>query len=337
MKRIDRILTNTKNQKQNTPIIETLQRVYPDGNIGVNLVRDHAEFHRNLDADKLYLNQKGGGCDVAKCGYLQREHRDRGNGDKEAEQRRSELYSHCETEEEVVYQQLVDQLHNSRHHLLDSGMRYEAECKESDDPSVRLKVMRDSLSMKRKTFSETVGDSDSVNKFVSTMPEQDLSDPKRNPYPMYGFGVRFFYHSHYRLNQNRTERLPQSRQCEYGNQDIDLKYTLSDWYIDPMHKDIKTEVFNAVNCITMNQWRETVLKAVLKWTALKGVIGAVRRAFWAPIYGVDKDSVITQHHILSVLLYTNFTALSCEFSESFRKLTDSESDSALKTTTVTVT
>eukprot|EP00485_Elphidium_margaritaceum_P008014 CAMPEP_0202701684 /NCGR_PEP_ID=MMETSP1385-20130828/14762_1 /ASSEMBLY_ACC=CAM_ASM_000861 /TAXON_ID=933848 /ORGANISM="Elphidium margaritaceum" /LENGTH=47 /DNA_ID= /DNA_START= /DNA_END= /DNA_ORIENTATION= len=44
------------------------------------------------------------------------------------------------------------------------------------------------------------------------------------------------------------------------------------------------------------------------------------------VYNIDKDAPMTLQHVLSVLLYTNQTALSSAFSESYRKLSETESD-----------
>ena len=47
-------------------------------------------------------------------------------------------------------------------------------------------------------------------------------------------------------------------------------------------------------------------------------------------YGIDEQAPITIHHLLSIILYTDTTALSADFSASFRKLHPYETLSQIK-------
>eukprot|EP01084_Bolivina_argentea_P250531 419795_1 len=51
---------------------------------------------------------------------------------------------------------------------------------------------------------------------------------------------------------------------------------------------------------------------------------------WQNVYQIQKGTPITVKHILCVLLYTNHTELSAQFSNSFRKFTAAETDISLK-------
>merc|ERR1711971_1269433 len=108
--------------------------------------------------------------------------------------------------------------------------------------------------MKRKAFKEAVGErysSNSTSKFVTTI-------SKSKKYSNYSFGFKFFYHEYYR--NIHTPRDPVGMfhghaVHEDGNIDIDATIKISEWFVDPIHKNIKSEVLCAKHCITMKQWR----------------------------------------------------------------------------------
>eukprot|EP01083_Nonionella_stella_P236262 829968_1 len=81
--------------------------------------------------------------------------------------------------------------------------------------------------------------------------------------------------------------------------------------------------------LSMIQYTNTVIKARFKWNALKQQIKG-SDGDWEVVYNIKRGSPITLKHILSVLFYTNHTDLSSEFSQSFRKLYETETDQSLK-------
>ena len=54
------------------------------------------------------------------------------------------------------------------------------------------------------------------------------------------------------INYNQSEMLEYGAGWkEFGNMDINPECSLSDWYIEPIHKNVKSEVLNAVQRIAL--------------------------------------------------------------------------------------
>eukprot|EP01084_Bolivina_argentea_P259768 438450_1 len=112
--------------------------------------------------------------------------------------------------------------------------------------------------------------------------------------------------------------------------DVFASYSFGDWYISPQHKCMKTEILNSPKGnISMFEYKLTEQKARIKLQALKGTVKG--SAFeYEIVYCVGRGTPISLKHILSIMFYTNFTRLSSEFSTTFRKISKSDTDDALK-------
>ena len=310
-------------------IYGVVARFYPKENTNL-LVLDHANYIEHLDEKKPYLDETEE-CAMEKCLFLRREYRDRESNEANGDLR-ARLYAHCHSDKAIVIQQMLDQLHIARHHLIHIGLRDNDQGDQGDHGNIRR--MRDRLNAKRKQFDALrkrecwmkKKDFKKQNKFVTKVQNEN-----QDKYPKYGFGVRYYYHSYYQHNQMKQELIPgASGWSDNGNMDINASYTYSDWYIHPIYGSMKEEVLNGKNQrITMKQCKETVIKASMKLDALKHRIRGSRRE-WEIVYAMKRGSAITVKHIMSILLYTNFTDLSCEFSRTFRKTNEKETDKAFK-------
>eukprot|EP01084_Bolivina_argentea_P094221 169381_1 len=88
---------------------------------------------------------------------------------------------------------------------------------------------------------------------------------------------------------------------------------------------------NTIFRLQLFQWQNTTTKATLKWRHLKNT-NVVQTAWWIweQVYGIKDGSLITLDHVMSLLLYTNFSELCFKFGATYRKLSNDETDHALK-------
>ena len=146
----------------------------------------------------------------------------------------------------------------------------------------------------------------------------------------YSFGKRYYYHDYYKNNKTKKEILPgtDDRMPEEGNKG----YCYNDWYIAAKYGSLEEEVLNNSICrLQLYQWKITITKATFKWNKLKNKdIVNTARFWWEIVYGIKKGSLITLDHIIALLLYTNWTELCTEFSATYRKSKEDESDKELK-------
>lgn len=141
----------------------------------------------------------------------------------------------------------------------------------------------------------------------------------------FSFGFRYFYHKQYKNNLNKEELLPGTRRTvEDGNRG---DYTLSDWYINAKYGSLEDEILNnKIFSLKLYQWNNTITKAKLKWDTLKNSnIVNTANWKWEKVYGIKRGTIITLQHIISLLLYTNWSELCFKFSSTYRQLTDNES------------
>eukprot|EP01083_Nonionella_stella_P045223 121544_1 len=346
--RLDALLLEVEHQlkqQQNAyDIYELVDRQYANRNGIDGFIEDYGEYATNIDS--IYpecVNE----CELAICPYIKREYRDRSIYDTD-EKERFELYSHCnESERSVIIQQFVDQIHINKYHLTDLGLKYVKDHEDINDGQhdnaynrpIYNEVVQDGYNLvmaKRDGFVKLTNDSGKLNRFVTPVlnydGDEDDDDSKENSYSPYSFGVRFYYHDYYKNNDTKWEIVPGNKDAyDYGNRHINASYSYASWFVSPKHETMKDEVLNAADGhnLTIIQYQNTVMKAIIKHKVLKGTVKGASD-IWKEIYGISKRSLITAKHILSVLLYTNHPDLTAAFSQSFRKLSGSESDHDFK-------
>eukprot|EP01083_Nonionella_stella_P311324 1109706_1 len=294
---------------------------YPNTKGIDGFIEDCGEYMMNID--DIYADNVNK-CELDECPFIQREFRDRNVYDKNEEER-FKLYSHCEDEKSVVIQQFLDQLHINKYHLTDIGLRSIGNNANDNDGYHQVIA-------NRKRFNTIRNDGAKSNKFVTQILDHDEDDSKHNQYTPYSFGVRFYYHDYYKNNDTKWEIVPGNKDAyDYGNRHINASYSYASWFVSPKHETMKDEVLNAADGhnLTIIQYQNTVMKAIIKHKVLKGTVKGASD-IWKEIYGISKRSLITAKHILSVLLYTNHPDLTAAFSQSFRKLSGSESDHDFK-------
>eukprot|EP01084_Bolivina_argentea_P145580 255139_1 len=302
-------------------------------------INDYHKYVQNIDKNNLY-KQHHGKCNLESCLYVQREYRDPKIYDANNEHL-CKLYHNCKTEQSIVICQLLDALHVNKYHLIDMGMRYmhniddnAVDVDEKTNVDKRLFAMKNALSEKLTKFGKVRNDiNNTFNKYLTQPLNNDNDDNKTNhEFIPYDFGFRFYYHNFYKHNKSTKAEIPgATHDCiDYGNTKTNRSYTYSDWFITPAYESIKYEVLNDTNqALQINEYTNTLRNAVMKLKALKNIFTGAK-PHWQNVYGITANSPITLNHILAILFYTDFTNLSAEFSKTFRRLTQSESDESVK-------
>ena len=155
----------------------------------------------------------------------------------------------------------------------------------------------------------------------------------------YSPGYRYFYWDYYKDNDNATNRICKTAVGWIIEENVG--YKLSEWYINQKYKNFKDELLhNSAAPFSRDQYAATLEKAKLKldaWLKSKHTrklicLNDQRESLnhWHKIYGIARGDSVKLDHIISLLCYTNFTKNSYQFSRSFRKVRDFESDEQLK-------
>ena len=150
---------------------------------------------------------------------------------------------------------------------------------------------------------------------------------------VYSSGWRYFYWNFY-VNNKVQERVVFTTASGKSTVESNPGYRLKDWYVRAKHRDLKDEALNNRCCsLSLFQWKMVLKKAEIKLAEWRKNPRnrklECNRSFWNH-YGLEYRTPISIPHIVSLLLYTNYTKASYEFSKTFRKNSPFESDRLLK-------
>eukprot|EP01084_Bolivina_argentea_P261850 442665_1 len=333
-----KLLCNSNNTEQKADAYDMICSIYPDTNINYFLL-DYEKYVRNIDSNKIYC-QNIGTCDLPSCTHIAREYRNRNIYDINDKQR-YKLYNHCKTEKSIVINQIIDQIHIVKYHLIDLQLRYiskaarsENQDEKHDNNHQQLSIMRNEILTRRSIFNKIRGDlpSNDTQKQPNKFMTEILDDAKQQGdiHAQYSFGFRYYYHDYYKNNRNRQEMVPGCTFPDECNVLIQKDYKYCDWYIAPKYTSMKVELLEGTHPIlSMIQYNNTYIKASMKHSAYKKNMRVAGKT-WQIAYGIKKRSVIQLRHVFAVMLYTNHTDLSYLFSKTFRKISSNETDTAIK-------
>eukprot|EP01084_Bolivina_argentea_P006060 11455_1 len=334
---LDMIYNMKSEMKEKSNLYDIICGQYPNDNINY-FMTDYGNYVENLDKNQAYL-QNLGVCSLRQCKHLQRQCRDRNAHDK--------WHIACKPGKSMIIQQILDQMHIIKYHLVDIGQRYfenkEAESKKSttkksSDFHKRFIKMRNTLMKKRKIFAETTHYQILNSKFVTKLTQlQDAQIQFRihtDWSSCYQNGFKFYYHQYYKHKDVTTEYIPGAPRGAFdsGNVWVNPNYTFQEWFIYPKYKSLKQEFLqNAYVILTNEQYKYELKKAELKLNSYHGkkIRGSNKR--YEIVYNHKENSRITINHILSIVIYTNFNEINYEFSKTFRRIHPKESDDSVRT------
>eukprot|EP01084_Bolivina_argentea_P016724 31252_1 len=151
----------------------------------------------------------------------------------------------------------------------------------------------------------------------------------------YSYGFRFYYWKYYKYCQDRAD--PVSEHSTYNLNTIDFKHhtntclKIRDWYIEPMHTNIKSELIcNSICCIGAIQWKTVLNKVGQHYDTDRAKSTVCIQQRFAAYYGIKCGDFITINHLISMMVYCNFSLLSYRFTETYRRIYDGESNQFVK-------
>ena len=152
---------------------------------------------------------------------------------------------------------------------------------------------------------------------------------------VYSAGWKYYYWSYYQHNTNEYEVMYREQNGKTAL-DGNAGYRLMDWFIHVKYASFKEEALNNESSpFGLSEYSDTYALAKEKWQNilhLKRFTARKRKGnFFEKFYGIKPGTLITVDHVLSILLYTNYTKHSYLFSSTYRKNNLYESDRSLKT------
>ena len=133
----------------------------------------------------------------------------------------------------------------------------------------------------------------------------------------FNIGIRFYYWDYYKS----LKELPDKDQPEYNINDHS-GYDISDLYIPPRYGSFKEEIRNYQHIDFIKQYQdEVVIKAKEHESTriVKATKAVTRSGNQGLHYDIQDYAPLTLDHLISVILYTDYTDLSSHFTATFRK------------------
>ena len=155
----------------------------------------------------------------------------------------------------------------------------------------------------------------------------------------YSAGHRYFYWPHYKQNESVERVVMKSPDGDI--KELNPGYKLSEWYVEPKFANLKEEALqNEVAPFSLREYLLTLNKAKMKldeWRSSKNerLCNHDHRrtrfhSMWYETYEIADGSLVGVDHIVALLFYCNFTKQSYEFSRTYRRTSQFESDRSLK-------
>eukprot|EP01084_Bolivina_argentea_P185180 319353_1 len=145
-------------------------------------------------------------------------------------------------------------------------------------------------------------------------------------------GFIFQYWEWYKNMDNDDEQ--ETKDQSWHNMNDYGGYKLKELYIKPRYESFKDELRNySAKEMTINMYENYVLPKASAYLQTNTVKAMKCLAAWIDEklhYGIDKDNPITLNHLLSIILYCDFSLLCTSFSSTFRKLFPSETLNSAK-------
>ena len=121
----------------------------------------------------------------------------------------------------------------------------------------------------------------------------------------FSIGLRFYYWSQYQ---------------QYQRLDPASGYKNADLYIPQKYPTLKDELFNC-KYLSEEEYSKDIMRKAMTYhnTSYAKSIKARSAIYCPPYYGIRDGSIITVPHLISLILYTDYTDLCTDFSSTFRK------------------
>eukprot|EP01084_Bolivina_argentea_P206686 352804_1 len=323
---IKNIIIETSKQKQKKHTISVLNDFHH-----VLLAHSH-QFEQIYHV--LVKDNRNKKCDASECLILRRNHRNRCLLSKNDEKLR-ELFFIEGTgyDYDICKQQLLDKIHCHFLHSFDLGYRLShieilnvqkmlksVECNEEVD-TVDKMVKQIAYICKQKQYNLSHTFMNTSKKFV-TQVHSSKNTIKYND------GIRYFYWPYYKDKTIMTDGATWLGLKHINN--ANEGYTLTDWYIVSRYSDLKDEMLNNKICTISNfQWNLLLEKAVIHLGTEYAKRIVCRHMFSKKYYGIAKETPISTANFIAMMTYCNQDTLQAKFSETYRRIPNTESDKSL--------
>eukprot|EP01083_Nonionella_stella_P043259 116727_1 len=337
--RLAMVMASAKEDMQTTFDVFCQKEVDADGIYSITtLINDYHHLLEEHDVEledirQFLIDKHGLNCSKSQCDYLSRNYRNRAMYDD------SELYK-TEDAKRMLMNKQLDKMHAYLLHSFDlnyrltknEGLRiFGAKTEQKDDKKSdadddedgehddevdvedahegqAIEQMQKVIERKRIKIRQLVGEEQMTNNKFVTKVVSEKSDEKQSV-TQYSFGFPFKYYQRFRHDK-----------WFIRNKHTDLKHELLD---NPFHK--------LCNSLWENQWEAA--NAFLQCNRIKS-LGCSHIARYSEPQpkdtGIKDGSPITAPHVLSLLLYCNFTELCTVFSSAFRRISEAETDEEVK-------
>ncbi len=142
----------------------------------------------------------------------------------------------------------------------------------------------------------------------------------------FSIGMIFYYWNYYNNKNKQFEKEQHSQNINDHN-----GYKIKDLFIKQKYETFKSEILN-YGFITIDEYYELVILKANQYLATNRVKKLrAKKVWWSPLhYDIICGTPISICHLISLILYCNFSALSTAFSNSFRKDNKNESLISIK-------
>eukprot|EP01083_Nonionella_stella_P306263 1072001_1 len=244
----------------------------------------HLMDAHNEDADFEFIRSQLQFCDVNQCDVFRRHYRNRTNSSKEPD----------------VRQQCLDKIHCYYQHSHDLGHRSRSQTDAKDKKEVNINDTIHAVSHQKQKTRQYVHRFREPQQYNNQRPSEGrgnnmASKPSTafsNNAGYYSFGVEFKY----------VTPGDNSEMDAKGDETSRVKALL---VRNAAHASLKEEMTqNAIARMTMEQFNNEYIKALMHFDSF---------------YRRVKYRNMSMEHVLSLLIYSNFDVLQCEFSKTYRR------------------
>eukprot|EP01084_Bolivina_argentea_P268224 455519_1 len=280
-------------------------------------------------------------CDTSSCHVVRRHYRDRTN------EKCLNMYLSNDIND-IVCSQFADAIHshyfhsyNIRSEIENDSKTYDYQISRSNSTQIDQKsdVVKENQSDLFKCISDLTQTGDrfmeAYSKRLAAVAKHKLHHNKFSA-ALYSYGYRYFYWKYYKENIDLWDKGTFRYRSKYSREPANIHpngnyFYLQYWYIPKKYHTLKEEITQNEYCkIPLATFNHTFNKAKVKIQTVFAKTIICRTDTREHDYKIFEGSPVRIEHLLSMMLYCNFTILQQKCSETYRKINQYETDASLK-------
>eukprot|EP01084_Bolivina_argentea_P157930 275176_1 len=283
-----------------------------------HLLQEHSS-----DDEFEFIYNKMNQCDINKCAAIRRNRRRRQKNKNTPDETKVNV------EEIDPITDILDQMHCHYVHCFDIGCKLTQNEKnmlcdiKENAVEDEFEIFNQCLQKKckilfqKRTLSQHIVGIPEYNKFNENNTGTNVDESKNEFLGEYDYGFRYYYWDPNYKNKENPNFVFSKSSCTQN---------IEDWCLKPRFHSFKKElVSNNVAVIYIEQYNSEISKVTRKFNTKH-----CKSLQSDHVYDIPKGQPIGIHHLLSIAIYCNFDIISYEFSGTFRKVNNSETDKSLK-------